>query len=238
MSIRKLPSGNFRVQIRLQGLRPISRTFSKKSDAKAFDLQVRSNTELARKLGAASSNVPTFQKLVTLYMEQYTLRDYNNTIGRLSWWCKRFGNTPVTKIDEHMVDDGLGLLAETRTGSTVNRYKSTLSAVLIFFIRHPDFKRLGYTNPTRKESVNRYNENPAKDHFLTHQEQAVLLAACKQSSWDRLYLITLMALTTGARKGELLGLEWTHIDFKTRTAHPRYNKDRKTAPAAAHTACD
>jgi integrase len=121
---------------------------------------------------------------------------------------RQFGDRPVTAIDEFMVDEGLHRLSRRLgpqgrplTGSTINRYKSKLSAVFIHFIQHPDYKRLGFTNPVRKESVSRYRENPAKDRFLDADEQAALLAACRESHWDRCYLLVLMALTTGARKG-------------------------------------
>lgn len=72
--------------------------------------------------------------------------------GRLDYWITRFGEKQVTQIDEFDVGDGLVQLAETLTGSTINRYKSTLSAVVLFFIRHPAYKKLGYINPVRKES--------------------------------------------------------------------------------------
>lgn len=161
-SIRKLSSGNYQVQIRLLGLPSVTKTFSKKKDANAFVKQVEGDTELQRKLGKAPSIIPVFREWVDTYMEQYSGKDHS-TAGRLYWWSDQFGDIPVTKIDEFMVDDALIRLHEKgRTGSTINRYKSTLSAVFIYFIQHPDFKRAGFTNPVRKESVSRFKENPSK----------------------------------------------------------------------------
>ena len=45
------------------------------------------------------------------------------------------------------------------------------------------------------------------------------MKAAKDSEWDRLYLLILMAVTTGARRTEMLSLKWSDIDLKTRTAH-------------------
>ncbi|OOZ41713.1 tyrosine-type recombinase/integrase, partial [Solemya elarraichensis gill symbiont] len=221
-SIRKKPNGKYEVQVRSSGLRPVSRTFSKMKDAKAFIREIEGDSELARKLGAPVRQTLTFQQLKDLYMVQYTGRD-PSTDGRLVFWCDQFGNKQVTDIDALDVDDGLLRLARKNyTGSTINRYKSTLSAVFIFFIQHPDHKRmvqhLKFTNPVRQETVSRFRENPSKDRFLSENEQKSLLEACEASHWDRLYLLVLMALTTGARKGELLNLKWSDIDFHARTA--------------------
>ncbi|MBC8386252.1 MAG: site-specific integrase, partial [Gammaproteobacteria bacterium] len=72
--------------------------------------------------------------------------------------------------------------------------------------------------PVRGETVSKFSENPAKDRFLDQAEQEALIKACKSSHWEKLYLLVLMALTTGARKGELLNLKWDAIDFQNRTA--------------------
>jgi len=231
--IRKLKSGNYQVQIRVQGLRPISRSFSKKKDATAFAKQVEGGTELARKLGTPMSISITFRELADQYLAQYSGKDIS-TKGRIDFWCTQFGKKVVTQIDEYMVDDGLVTLQRKQgrggrlmTDSTINRYKSTLSAVFIYFIRHPEYKRLGFTNPVRKESVSCFPENPPKNRFLTGDEQQGLLQACRKSTWERLYLIVLMALTTGARKGELLGLRWADVDFRTRTAKLGVTKNGK-----------
>jgi integrase len=237
--IAKRPSGRYQVQIKLNGLRPINRTFSTKKAAVAFARQVEGDSELARKLGAPVVDCPTFQTLADEYMAAVTLRDTRNLVSRLSWWCKRLGELKVTAIDEFKVDDALHDLAKSRTGSTINRYKSTLSAVLRWFIRHRDYKHLNYRNPVRAESVSTFRENPAKDRFLTDDEQRRLLDACRLATWDRMYLLVLMALTTGARKGELLGLRWCDIDFPGRTARLAVTKNGKarllplTAPVLA-----
>ena len=224
--IKKLKSGNFQAQIRLKGLRPITKTFSTKTKATAFARQVEGDSEFARKLGAPVIKVLSFEELIDLYMQTASFRD-PSAYGRINYWRETFKGKPVNSIDEFMVDEELHKIAEKNTGSTVNRYKSHLSAIFTFLIRHKDFKRLGLINPVMRESVTRYKENPAKDRFLSKNEQKRLLEACKQSNWDKMYLLILLALTSGARKGEILGLRWKEIDFKERVAFLGETKNGK-----------
>jgi integrase len=53
---------------------------------------------------------------------------------------------------------------------------------------------------------------------LSDSERKRLLETCRQSFWDRLYLVVLLAITTGARRSELLGLKWHDIDWQNETA--------------------
>jgi len=224
--IKKLPSGNFQVQIRLKGLKPIYKSFSTKKMATDFARQVEGNSELQRKLGVPVVSLLSFSEAVRLYLSQMTLRD-QSAPSRILYWKKRFHDLPINQIDEFMVDEALHELAQTRSGSTVNRYKSHLSAIFTFLIRHPDYKRLGIQNPVLAASVSRFKENPSKDRFLSTDEQNALLRAAQRSRWSRMYLLLMMALTTGARKGELLGLKWSDIDFKSRVASVRHTKTDK-----------
>ncbi len=122
-SIRKLKSGNYQVQIRLAGLSNVTKSFSKKKDALRFIKVVEGDSELQRKLGRATSQIPVFRDWCDSYLNQYSGRD-PSTIGRLNWWCDQFGEIPVTKIDEFMVDDGLVKLhAKGLTGSTSVWYR-------------------------------------------------------------------------------------------------------------------
>ena len=214
---RKLTSGKYQVSIRLKGLKPISQTFQTKKLATEFARKVEGDEKLAHLLGNPVTDIPLFYEVVAEYWKTASLRD-PSAKGRIAYWGKIFGNFAMNEISEFMVDDELVKLSQTRSDPTVNRYKSHLSTIFTFFQKHPNWKRARLTNPVRADSVSTYKPSKKMDTYLSEGEQKRLLKACKNSKWDRLYLLVLTALTTGARKGELLGLKWADIDFKARTA--------------------
>ena len=61
--------------------------------------------------------------------------------------------------------------------------------------------------------------------YLSNEEKTSLLEASRHSHWDKLYLIVLMAITTGARKGELERLKWSDIDFDRGLAYVHQTKN-------------
>lgn len=69
---------------------------------------------------------------------------------------------------------------------------------------------LGWVRP----EIEQRPEHNRITRFLSDAEREALLIACKQSEFDRLYLLVLMAVTCGARRSELLGLRWSDIDME------------------------
>lgn len=61
--------------------------------------------------------------------------------------------------------------------------------------------------------------------MLTEEEILRLLNSCKQSKSPYLYCIVLINLTTGARKGKILGLEWRHVDLDNKLAYLKETKN-------------
>jgi integrase len=57
------------------------------------------------------------------------------------------------------------------------------------------------------------------------EERTALLEACAQSAWPPLRTLVLLAITTGARKGELTQLKWADIDVKKGRALVRETKN-------------
>ena len=55
---------------------------------------------------------------------------------------------------------------------------------------------------------------------LTPQESDLLLQRVKN---DRAYTFLLIALQTGMRRGEIVGLQWSDIDFESRMIRVRHN---------------
>lgn len=50
--------------------------------------------------------------------------------------------------------------------------------------------------------------------FLSDAEHAALLDAGAKSDWAPLYTLVLLAITTGARRGELASLRWADVDIR------------------------
>lgn len=68
-------------------------------------------------------------------------------------------------------------------------------------------------NPMRRVTLPRlHREEP---RIVVRTELHVWLRACREHDW--LHMLTLLALATGCRRGELLGLTWPDIDFSGRT---------------------
>jgi integrase len=95
------------------------------------------------------------------------------------------------------------------TPATVNRYHASLSIALSKAVNEWGWLE---DNPLRK--VGKLREPKGRDRFLSDDERDALLKACKSSSNRYLYTIVVLAISTAARRGELLGLRWRDIDLK------------------------
>lgn len=170
------------------------------------------------------------RELIDLYMAHYEGRDPTR-VQRLAWWSQKVGHLELQLLSDDEVHAALEELAQTRSRyfagldvdsrpiyrdkrrpiapATINRYAASLAAVVTWAIKRRIAPK-GFVHPCR--SVERRTEDNEKTRFLSDEERERLLIACKGSKWPRLYALVLAALTTGARKGELLGLTWADID--------------------------
>lgn len=182
-------------------------------------------------------------ELIDLYMAYYNGRD-STRAQRLGWWRIQLARLTLGTLSDDHVHAELESLAQqppryfagvdatghaiykakkaTLAPATVNRYSASLAAVITWSIK----KRIapkGYVHPCR--SVERRAEHNEKTRFLSEAERTRLLEACKASEWPLLYLLVLLALTTGARKGELLSLRFSDIDLQRGEAYVQRTKN-------------
>lgn len=68
------------------------------------------------------------------------------------------------------------------------------------------------SNPVRR--VERFPESRGRTRFLDTDERDRLLEACAHSSSRHLYGAVAVALGTGGRHGEVLGLRWRDVDLR------------------------
>ncbi|MBC2385359.1 site-specific integrase [Pseudomonas sp. WS 5096] len=72
-------------------------------------------------------------------------------------------------------------------------------------------------NPVK--DVRKPKSPPGRDRRLTPREERLILRYCHQHSNEQLYSIVVLALETAMRQGEILKLEWQHINLKNQIAH-------------------
>jgi integrase len=233
-TILKLPNGKYKAILRTAKGRYLrSKTFTRKTDANTWARRLEADQEAMEALGERGARLP-FSRITRQYMENFNGRDTGRP-GQVRWWTANFGDRLLADISaddicqaleafsrgEALRWDGIapgGKNKFTGTGrkrspATVNRMRAALSSIFRYAMDEGLVRR----NPVQE--VRGRTEDNKRLRWLSDDERSALLIACREAKWERLYLLVLMALMTGARQGELLWLNWNDIDFHARTAH-------------------
>ncbi len=205
----------------------------------------------------AQTAANTLSATVKEYLAVYALPVNLGGIGgrdemrphRLKAWVRILGDKSLMSITPDDVEEGLRQIAAVpnrvyagldadgnrifrkrgtgrRSNATVNRHHIALAG-LYSWARKQRMLPRDFVSPTRH--VEKLTEPRGRVRYLSDSERERLLTACKGSSWARLYLLVLMAITTGGRRGELLGLRWCDIDTERGEAilHDTKNGERR-----------
>jgi integrase len=116
-----------------------------------------------------------------------------------------------------------------RSQSTANRYLAALSSAFNIAVKEWSWLK---ENPV--SNISKYKEGKARDRFLSKEEIEKLLEVCKESKSPHLYAVTLFAVCSGARKGEILGLKWKDLDLDRQIATFRDTKNGETRSVPLH----
>src|SRR5262249_32628338 len=89
-------------------------------------------------------------------------------------------------------------------------------------------------SPMRR--ISKLKEPRGRVRYLSDDERQRLLDACKVSKNSSLYTIVVLALSTGARKMEIVGLRWSDVAFQRQVIvlHETKNGERRVLPLAGH----
>lgn len=110
-----------------------------------------------------------------------------------------------------------------KSPKTMKHYRDMI-ALLFKYAR-----QWGWTGSSPVDGVNKITKiRNERTRFLGDDERAALLAACKASENEHLYPVVVFALSTGARKGEVLDLTFNDLDLKRGAAILRDTKNGET----------
>lgn len=154
---------------------------------------------------------------------------YEHQRALLGWWREKLGAYTLATITPDLIGRHRDQLQskEGMSPATVNRYLSALSRAFTNAVTEWHWLS---DNPMRR--VSKKPEPRGRVRYLSDDERTAILRACRDSEYKPLYLIVLFALTTGMRRGELMGLRWQDIDLERRVSvlHNTKNGDRRSVP--------
>ena len=152
-----------------------------------------------------------FSKLAERYREYgaSTKRAWEEEKRILEMFARLFGDTPLSQITTWQIEKWKAERHKEVKPGTVNRQ---LTVIKHMFRKAVEW---GMTASNPATGVRRFSVNDQRTRFLTGEEIQRLLKPCEEqitSPW-LLPLVTL-ALNTGMRQGELLGLRWEDVNLE------------------------
>ncbi len=230
---------HYRVQVRLKGRPTQSATFERKTDAKRWAQQIETAIREGRHFKSIEAKRHTLDQLIDRYIRDVApaLKTSGARQRQLRWWKEQIGAYTLADITPALIIECRNRLAlgqTTRGGqrspSTANRYMAALSHALTI-----GMKEWGWLedNPFRK--ITGLKEPRGRVRFLEEHERKCLLAACKEHS-KLLYTIVVIALSTGARKNEIISLAWPQVNVSRGliTLLDTKNDERRSVPLQEH----
>ncbi len=229
----------YRALVRIKGSPPQSRSFRRKTDAKSWAKRTEAAVLEGRHLPSSESYRRTVGELAERFIsEMIPLRasgTRRNLTRQAHWWADRLGREtrladvrPARLVEiRDQLARGDSLSGEPASPSTVKRYLALLSRMFSvavkewFWMEH---------NPCQR--VTRPKEPRGRVRFLDQEERRRLQEACQASYEPRLYPLVLLAISTGARQAELMGLLWTDLDLESglATFQRTKNDERRSVP--------
>lgn len=221
---------HYRAQVRLRGFAPVSATFERRTDAKEWAKATEATIREGRYFPHREAKKRTLTDLVQRQLDSVRIKrphDYDRQEHILGWWRDRIGAYALAQVTPALIAKQRDDLRKEVGPATVNRYLGALSKAFSNAVREWHWVR---ENPLR--CVSKETEPQGRVRFLSDNERKGLLAACRESALPTLYLIVLLALTTGMRRGELLGLRWPDVDLERQliVLNKTKNRERRSVP--------
>jgi integrase len=203
----------YMARVRRAGYPNLTATFRRKNDAvewvRGQELKILGGRTSVR--GAA--RLPTLQDAIDKYLSERH-SDLNRRV-HLSRWATALGAVPLKQLNYAAIKQAMTTLraapGRTTTGelspSSIRVHLCSLSIVCKMA------KRLGWIDHNPVEDVESFPQSKVRVRYLDEEELSRILNACRRSSYAPLYLIVLLALSTGMRKQEILSLKWKQVDW-------------------------
>jgi len=231
----------YRAEVRMKGCPRQTASFKRLTDAKKWIQDTESAIRDGRHFKTVEAKKHTFADLADRYIKDVLPKKPKQELRQkmqLEWWKEKMGVYLLADITPALIVQYRDELANgttyrhtQRSPATVVRYMAALSHAFTIAV-----KEWGWLDDSPTRKVTKPSESEGRVRFLDDDERAKLLTACKESSNPLLYPCVILALSTGMRQGELMGLKWPDVNLKDGflILHKTKNGTRRRVPLAGH----
>ena len=213
---KQLKTKYWQVQIRRYGVKPETKTFPTRDEAKIWARLIESEIDRGIYVSRYEAEHITFSELVHRYQKEVTptKKSASREISRLKCLDKFFGEVTLARINSEMVarfrDERLSL---NLSGATVIKDLNTLSHIIDTAIK--DWGLYIPQNPVK--NIRKPRVNNSRSRRLSYEEEIILLAKCREHSLMMESVVT-FAIETAMRLGEIINLNWSDVDMERQIA--------------------
>lgn len=225
---------SYRAKIRIKGFPLESSTHARLTDAVRWRQQTEADMRRGIYFQKAESRKHTFGELIDRYIAHVLPRkpkSIKKQTAQLLWWKEQIGDRLLCEINTPLIVEIRDkFTGETtcrggkRSPATVNRYLAVLSHA--FSVAVTEWQWLT-ESPIKKL---KQKESNGRIRFLSDDERDRLLQGCRESKNTYLYLVVMIALSTGCRLNEIMSLQYPDIQWdknnclitikETKNGHP------------------
>ena len=217
---RKTRDGRIRhrVQVRLRGAPALSASFDRKTDARRWAQQTEAAIREGRHFKSSEAKRHTLAELIDRYIRDVLPgkpKSRRTQTQQLLWWGQQIGSYILADVTPALIAEhrdklarGITIRKGQRSPATVNRYMAALSHAFKIAVQE-----WGWLDDSPLRQVRKPKEPRGRVRVLSDEERQRLLKVCQESPNPYLYPVVVLALSTGARKMEILSLTWKEVDF-------------------------
>ena len=222
----------YTARVRRRGYSHMCATFQRKTDAEAWVAQQEVKLRQGLHFDEPEAKKHTLQEAIERYRLE-TSCDHNRSC-HLRRWKEALGPRMLYSMSDVVISDALATLKPEKgrtendklAPGSVRMHLCSLSAVF------KSARRWGWVKENPVRTVERPSHSKIRDRFLSEDELKELLTACNESRYQHLYLIVILAVSTGMRKEEVLSLKWKNVELDRERIilEKTKNGDRRNVP--------
>lgn len=233
-TIRKRGELQWEAQVRRKGYPPQSKTFNTRADADLWAATTESEMGRGVFIDRSDAERNTVAEIIDRFTAEFAPHHYKVRGDKKEAWryqCghlkNELGKFSLAALDQKLVAQYRDKRISVVGGSTVRKELFMLSKILKFAETECAIT-LPRGNPVGK--IRKPSESKPRDRRLNDEEWSNLSMECQKSRNTYLWPAVQLAVESGMRQGELLGLTWKNIDKKRSIA---FLKDTKNGEERA-----